>query len=521
MKKIQNFFFIYAASSVILCLLLITTIFYHVQSDRIKNLTLQSLEVLTTWKELENKTNDILLNRYTHFGKKDSPVISEWEQLYKGFGKELEQLIAEELVQKQPEIQERLQGAYRVWRFTEVRLNNARYYFSQIIQSGLGQKVMVNGLLHTMYQMRIEGKLKVEEIFLLEDTIYALESLDNAADEFDTLFKGIVFDMQNAGEVYLKRVKYLYFAFFGSVIFLLVISYIINHQLTAAQENRKLLLESRKSSLLRAICEQSSQELVHTFYEQQQELQIEINMKEPLFLTLLQIDDYANFSHIYNEKEQQAGISAVLKDFTAFLAKQSLPSEHFLFQYNIIVCIVNSSKQSDIKEICGKISAWHSTIGNRFSLTVSVTVSDFCYEAEDLDQDFEHCLKLSEYRYLLGKNSFITEGSWITHPEETFRYPSDKERQFAEAFKTLDADNTIKIMQEMISYALPFGPESVKRLIIRLTAAQSSVVELLERLFSIPAIKDVTPMILQIQTFETFREAEQLLKDVAQSVILA
>jgi AraC-like DNA-binding protein len=503
-------------------LVLITLLMsYNVRSNSIKSLALESMTLLAQWKELANRTDGLLLDRYTYFGPGSSPEIVHWERLYKDFGKDLEELVQNETIARQPQMKDRLEGAYRVWRFTEVQLNNARYYFSEIIKSGLGQKVMVNGMLHTMYQMRMRDQLSVQEIFLMEEAIYALESLEHATREFDLLFNAIVVDMDAAGEVYLKRVRVLFYLLFGAVFVIFILFFIFRNQLKVAQDNRKQYLESARRELLQNLCDESTLENIAACMEKKEELGLRAFFDRPLLLVVMQIDAYVEFSYRYNVHEQKDQIDNLRGMTENFMRSQGMLCESFCYRDDTILYLINAD-ENDVKLAEGSqqlIATWFTSNSHQFPLKVTMTIGEFCYEMEDLDKDVLNCLKLSEYRYLMGTGSIITKGAWTPHPPEAFRYPLDKERLFEEAFKSLDLQATLKILRDMILYAQPYGPESMKRLVLRLTAAQSSVVELLEKSFNITVLEGVIPMILDIQRFETLSEAQMMMENVIERVI--
>ena len=123
-----------------------------------------------------------------------------WRHNYRAFSAALDQLAKNPEVRKLSYIPSELSGIVRVWRYTEVQLNNAHHFFSEIVQSGLGEKVMVNGFLHTLYKLRMDDQLAVSEIFLLDDTIYALEILDDVSKEFDILFSSVIRNLNEESE---------------------------------------------------------------------------------------------------------------------------------------------------------------------------------------------------------------------------------------------------------------------------------------------------------------------------------
>ena len=226
-----------------LCLLTGVVIFYTTQSNRVQTLALESQALLSQWNQFENLTYQVLLDRFTVSEEGDRGILDEWSTEYRAFSLSLENLISRELRQSDHSMQSRMDGAWRVWRYTEVQLNNAEHYFNLVLKSGLGQKVMVNGFLHTMYKLRMQNQLSSDEILLLDDTLYALETLDNATKEFDTLITSIVKDLKEEGIHYLKRIRLVSLGLLLTATLILGLSVLINRQLKAAQQSRKFDLE--------------------------------------------------------------------------------------------------------------------------------------------------------------------------------------------------------------------------------------------------------------------------------------
>jgi AraC-like DNA-binding protein len=518
-KKIHSFFALITGS---LLLLLALVVFYNGQSSRIDALTLESMTILAEWNKLKNKTSNLLLNRYTQFGTEMSPVISSWGDHYLAFNDQLTQLMENPFIRRQPAILTRLEGAYRVWRYSEVRLNNARQLLTEIIRSGLGEKVMVNGLIHTMYQLRMESRLTVDEIIQLEETIYALESLSTTAAEFDNLFTSIVEEMETEGERYLRRIRILFAVLFGTVLLAFTITLLINRQLKTAQENRRTFLLNERRRLLRRLFDESTEETLKDFRTRRDELGIRISIDLPLFLIILQIDSFFAFTRSRSLDEQQVLLQNLSRDLLEQLNRHAAVSEWFPVTDETFAIPVNTlaeDPQAQLETLMIALPAWQGTACQRHGCSFSLTISDFCFETDDLDHDFSLALKLSGYRYLLGHRAFITPGCFQTQPSSAYRYPLDKERQFIEAFKSLDREATAAHMHEIVNLAAAYGPEAVQRTVLRLTAAESSVVELLEKSFGISEIAGVTPMILEIQKLETLNEALDMLSDVVGRVI--
>lgn len=493
--------------------------FYNIQSVHIQRFTLESTRLLTEWSKLENKTNSILLNRYTHSGKKTSPLLKEWEQDYRNFASSLENLMNNRQIEKWEGIRSRSDGALRVWRFTEVRLNTAKEYFFRIIQTGLGEKIMVNGFIHTMYQLRIDGQLNSNEIFLLEDTIYALESLDNATREFDILFTGIVNDMEAAGEKYLKRIRLLSVGVLGTVLVILIIMILINHQLGIAGNQRQIYQVSRKNQLMKGLCENSCEENILHFRKEREELGVQLLLDQPFLMVMIQIDNYSEFSHKYNIGEQRELITATNRNLSIFLGRKDLKPSWFKYTDDTHVFLFNLSDSYQFESIKVLMNSWLKESRKQLLYSFTLTLSDPCFDQNDLDQDFRDLILLSEYRFLLGRGTFITGGSAMLHPGSQFHYPMGKQQLFEASFKSLDQEQTLRVMDEMLRYTEPYGPQSMKRMLLRLTANIGLVVDLLERNYHITTLTGITAKILEIQQQETLTEVKSLLDEIIKTVI--
>jgi AraC-like DNA-binding protein len=370
-----------------------------------------------------------------------------------------------------------------------------------------------------MYKMRITGQLTTTEVFLLDDTIYSLESLNNASTEFDILLTDIVRDLKETGEIYLRRIRLMVFGLFSSAILVLGLSFMINRQLKTAQKSRTKYLKEQKNQLLRRICENSSEENLMLFTKKQQNLEVRLSLEKPILLMLLQIDDYSSFSHQLNLGEQNTMIGKYIETIEMILEEEKLSCESFLYKDDMIIFLANFEKPDDYDGLLHRMEIKHNELLLTGKWSVSMTMGDINTEVIDLDHDFSSLLRLANYRFLIGKGAYIYSGSTQLEIQQPFHYPIEKERLFEETLNSLNLDETLRILDEMINYGLPYGPQSMRRLILRLTASLSSIVENLERTYHITSMGYVIPMILQIQNPEYINDVKNLLKEIITRVI--
>ncbi len=494
-------------------------VYYNIQSTKVQKLALKSMTLLSDWNKLENRTNRILLSRFTVTDKLTHPLIETWNIEYEEFSESLEELSTNRQISRWNQLEKQISGATRVWNYTRVQLNNANNYLNKIIQSGLGEKVMVNGFLHTMYKLRMDKQLTNSEIFLLDDTLFALESLDNATDEFDILFSEIVNDLKETGELYLNRIRFIIFGFFSMAIITLTLSVLINRQLKRAQENRSLYLKRQKESLLLGICENSSFENMDQFNNKSKDLGIELSLEKPILPILLQIDDYSRFSHNLNIGEQNKVIENLTKSLGLFLVNENMISETFIYRKDLIVILSNPPFLEENDKFLEKMKSNHDLLIRKSMWSFTMTVGSINNEVIDLDNDFKDILEISEYRFLLGKGAYITSGSSKLISHKKFNYPKDKERLFKESINSLGLDSTLKILDEIIDYGSAYGPRNMRRLFLRLTAALTSTVEDLEQKYHISTINEVIPMILQVQNPENVSGVRDILVEIIKQII--
>ncbi len=519
MTKIHSFFGLFLATVFLLCLLTGAIVFYNIQSRNIQDLTLASSRLAAQWNSIQNKTYQILLDRYTLTDEQIPLRIREWEEEYKGFSSSLEELSCQGQIQKLPEIPRKLDGIERVWRYTEVQLNNAGHFFMEIIQTGLGRKVMVNGFLHTMYKLRMTGQLTTGEIFLLDDTIYALETLDNASKEFDTLFFQVISDLNTAGEKYLRRVRFVAAGFLLSIILILAFLFVLQYQLTLSQQNRKLYLESRKQQLLKDIIENSSEENLNYYASSREELSLQLQLNEPVIPFTVQIDNYSDFSHRHNIAEQQTLIGELNQTLSEILDSRSLKHDYFRYRDDLVVFLFNPEQEEEYEQLLSWMEDQHSKLLRSLAFSITLSFGEICSDPIDLDQDFRDLMKIGSYRFLSGKGSFLYSGSSYLTTYRDFHYPREKEGLFEESMKSLNEEETLALLDDLIDYGFAYGPQNMRRLIIRLTASLSATVEFLEKTYHIQTIERVTPMILQVQSPETIEEVKALMIHIIQDVI--
>ena len=519
MLKIHRFFVLFFAAFITLTLLTAGIIFYNTHSNRVQALALESVKLLADWNMLQNETNQILLDRYTIRENEIPSEITKWTAHYKDFSKSLDKFAKNKQIQKLDHIPEKIGGIIRVWRFTEVQLNNADHFFLKIIQTGLGEKVMVNGFLHTMYKLRMSDQLTVSEIFLLDDTVYALESLDNATKEFDTLFTLVMMDLEMAGDLYLQRVRIISIVLSVTVLLIMALLVLVQRQLKTSQENRSLYLKDQKNQLLKELICNSCEENLELFNRRKEELEIELKLSEAIQPLALQIDDYSLFSHQHNIAEQEKIINKMTGSLEAMIRNRDMVFESFRYSEDMIIFLINSSQADENENLKEWFELNHGILLEENEISTTMTFGLLNTEEIDLDQDFSRLLQLTQYRFISGKGSFIYSGSSSLTSKETFHYPLDKEKHFVDAMNTLNDSETLKILDDLIGYGNSYGPQNMRRLIIRFTATLISIVETLERTYHIHSIDNVTPMILRIQNPETIKEVKELLSEIILKVI--
>lgn len=509
-------------SFLLLCTFIVVNLFYQGQSRRVTSLAMESVELVAQWNDLGNLTYGLLTDRFTQFGTEPADEFVAWEEAYNSFEVNLERFMESPVLDQQPEIRQRLDGAYRVWRYARVRLNTANYYLQRIIDSGLGEIVFVNGMLHTMYQLRMDGQLEAQQILLLDDMINALENLDTAADEFDNLFGHIIEDMKQEGELYLKRMQLLIYAIFLAAAFVLSLSYYLHRSVQRQQELKAAAMVNRRNELYRQLLESSSTENLAAIEEQRETLAIPIDFKEPLVLILLQVDAFREFSHTYNLEEQHRLIIKMAGGLKDLLSSYHFTSDHFRFHDDSVLFFVNVDSETSFEQLSLRLGTWMPARLPEVSFTCSVTIGELTLEPEDLDQEFVSLLEYSHWRYILGPSAFIDATALkaqLQREERQFIYPQDKERQFLEACKSLDLQRARELIGEMIEYAVEFGPECTRRLVIRLSAAESSVIDQLVKSFGINRSAHITPRLLEIQNQESVGETRLMLESLIERII--
>ncbi len=519
MLKIHRFFALVLSAFIMLCLLTGVMTFYNIQSNRVQRLALESMTLLAQWNDLQNETYQILLYRYTVEGTEIPERIEEWQKNYASFSEDLYIFAQNEQLGRLSSIHRKIDGILRLWRYTEVQLNNADHYFSRIIQNGLGEKVMVNGFLHTMYKLRMAGQLKVSEIFLLDDTIYALASLDNASREFDALFSSVVEELEDAGEHYLNRMRYISIALSFSIIIFFFLLYLVQRQLKRSQINRKIYLMNQKTQLLKMILENSCEENLELFDKRRQELSVDLSLEKTIMISALQIDDYSGFSHRLNIREQENCFTSIERTMGEMLHSRGIHFEFCRYSHDFIIIILNVDEKENYENLKEWFTGCHSNLLKQSDVSLSMTCGSFSTDKLDLDRDFAALLGIAEYRFLSGKGSFLYSGSSCLQSFNDFHYPIEKEKLFEDAMKSLNEKEALRILGDLINVGLPYGPRNMRRLIIRFTATLSTLVEYMERTYHIHSIEHVTPMILRVQSPETIEEVKLLLTEIATKVI--
>jgi len=528
MKKIHSYFGLFLLTFLILCLLTGVVIFYTTQSNRVQSLALESQTLLSQWNQFENLTYQILLDRYTFSEEGDHRILDDWTSEYESFSVSLENLIQKEQRQSDHSMQSRMEGAWRVWRYTEVQLNNAGHFFNLMIKSGLSDRVMVNGFLQTMYKLRMQNQLTADEILLLDDTLYALETLDDATKEFDILITSIVGDLKEEGITYLKRIRMVSLGLLLTATLILGLAILINRQLKAAQRSRKFDLENSRSQILLALCRHSTEENRALFENRSKELGFSTSLERPVLPFMVQVDDFSSFSHTLNLSEQKSALEKVIRYYNEAFRLRGFLYDHFQYGNDSIVFLINpveADRQSRLDELSWfeqfreSMEVLHNDFLKNSSLSLTASLGNLNTDIMDLDHDFNDLLLLSEYRYLLGKGQFIFMGSTSLPSVEDFVYPQEKERLFEAAVNSLSEPDALRILDEMIDYGKNHSPQDLRRLVLRLTATLSSIVEQLQRTYHLHDLTAMTPMIFQVQSPETIDEVRDILLSIITQTI--
>jgi len=156
-----------------------------------KELSSLSLEVLVRWNNLDRITNDILLRSAPRYGDLRSTIegLQEcWLREIQAFDNSLNDILSYselETFVEMPEIHR--EKLYNLWNYTNGKLGKSKEDLENIIQSGLGERLVTNSFLDTFYQFRMLKVLSGDEIVTVIDFVDNLTVLDTAGEEITRL----------------------------------------------------------------------------------------------------------------------------------------------------------------------------------------------------------------------------------------------------------------------------------------------------------------------------------------------
>jgi two-component system response regulator YesN len=169
------------------------------------------------------------------------------------------------------------------------------------------------------------------------------------------------------------------------------------------------------------------------------ELQIDLNLENNLFLFMLKIDFYKDFVDQHNEKDRslyKIGISNIAKEITNEYYRNEVIETGF-DQFTLLVDIGELTEESDsyIDIFHDIVTRIQFCVEKYLNISLTGTLGYVIDSPDQIKYAYEKTLNLSMYRIKLGHYSIITSEMLNDLDDSSFQFPASKEKQLIDSLK--------------------------------------------------------------------------------------
>ncbi|RKP54401.1 helix-turn-helix domain-containing protein [Cohnella endophytica] len=185
-----------------------------------------------------------------------------------------------------------------------------------------------------------------------------------------------------------------------------------------------------------------------------QELGIDLDFRNPLYLFILKIDYYKDFVDRHSEKDRslyQYAIANIAREITGERFKNEVV-ETAHDQFTVLADIGDTSEQPSqlteiFRDIVGKIQ---SSVQELLNLSLTGTLSSVIDSPDRIKNAYDNAFNLSMYRIKTGHNSIITPETLKEVETGSFIFPLSKEKQLIDSLKLGSGEAAKENFREII-----------------------------------------------------------------------
>lgn len=186
----------------------------------------------------------------------------------------------------------------------------------------------------------------------------------------------------------------------------------------------------------------------------EQELLINLNFRNKLFLYLLKIDHYQDFVAKYTDKDRSIYKYAIA-NVAGEVTSQHYSNEVIDIGADQLIVLVDLTDSPDAPDILYEtfesiVADIQSHSHQYFDLSLSASLGYVVNSAEHIKQVYEETLGLSMYRLKYGHSSILTPILLQEVNDVAFMFPAAKEKQLIDALKLGNGETAKEVYRDMI-----------------------------------------------------------------------
>ena len=486
----------------------------------LKNLSLAASDLLVKWNVLGSKTQDILLTRSgpAATGRQGLRAFRmDWITKASEFDYSLEELRSNKrLSLLGPEWQVKLDSVSALWAITYLKLVAAEKDLGRIIERGLDSKVFP-GLIYNFYSRRDQRNLSFDDVVLLMNFMNEIAILDTSSSEFNRHVEEIASGIRSESEEAINRI--LIFSVCLVVVFLLSVVIVLRIQRDYAKlrAQKSLMEEDAREKAIRGLLLGPSSN-----GNGQDPLRTEvfphpIALDAPLMLFLFRVNRFSDFCARHNLGERDALVSSAIELIRREAGARSMPSVGADFD-NHVVFIMSLQGQDFPRE---RLERFAADINEKTSRSLGISFSTTgCHVPEGgagLSGAYLKAVQASNYRFTKGPKSLLWADETFARGPEEYVYPVESEKRLCNALKEGNQIEAWRHYKGIISEATSFTYSVAQSVVLRLSLAVGTTIELMEQGLGSKMRTDVGSFISRISGLETIEEVDFAFNDVFRS----
>jgi len=474
-----------------------------------KELSSRSLDVLTHWNNLDRLTNDILLRSAPVYGDLRTTVEGmqeDWLQEIRFFDESLNEILSypglDSYIGMPGFYRERL---FNLWNYTSRELDKSQEDLERIIESGLGERLVINSFLDTFYQFRMLRVLSGSEIVLVIDFVNHLSVLDTTGEEITKLLLVMNDEIQSSVNRRSRQAAAAALSISLFLIIILILFVLSIRRVEIIEAQKRQLDRNARLNSFKALLALSPDEFLGKYLDVSYRLVIFAPDKDE------QPDRDDSLDYRMNASE----------DFIReWFRCRDVGGETVRMTDQRIYSIINPPDGGDwgAAGLSGMLEALLADMTMNFSLVFSAAVSREGLSSAGISEIHEDVLEKLNYRFILPHKSVIRDIP-TRKPIEEFSYPRHLEKKLVESLHNCDSDRYTDALDSLIELICGYHYLYIRSYLLRVTSAISWAAANIHQHTPVLEHESVVNLSYRINACQSLSEAGQIMKKAGLDII--